>query len=90
MIKGFDEVEKAEKVEQVRRYKSVFATFEGRWVLLDIMREGGLLATELSNDPIALARREGKRTIALYITDLIALEAEELISAYRELEQMEQ
>ncbi|MBY7649984.1 MAG: hypothetical protein C4617_05850 [Candidatus Liberibacter europaeus] len=64
-------------------YKRVFATEDGRLVLMDLMIFGGLLSVNEHEDPINLARQEGKRSISIKIVNLIGITDDEIIKDYR-------
>lgn len=74
--------------ERRRKYKTVFETSEGRWVLLDIIREAGFLKSIKSTDPLEMAKSVGKREVALSIVDDLALDSGFLISLYPHIERM--
>lgn len=61
----------AEKLEEdakrIQLYNSVFSTNDGRLVLTDLMTEGGLLSSHDVDNPLTLARLEGKRAMAIRI-----------------------
>lgn len=79
--------EKLRRDEQrLRTYQSVFSTTEGRWVLMDLMREGGLLSFFDTNDPIQLSMRSGKRAMAIYIAESLALTFDQVIRSYTEID----
>ncbi|MBY7649778.1 MAG: hypothetical protein C4617_04745 [Candidatus Liberibacter europaeus] len=71
-----------------RIYKTVFATSEGRWVLLDIINASGFLKSIITNDPIEMAKTVGKREVALSIVDDLALDSGILIDLYPNIEHM--
>ena len=62
-------------------YQGVFGTPEGRMVLHDLLREGGMLKTShVLNDPADTAFREGKRAMALHLVGRLRWSESELLA----------
>ncbi|AKK20064.1 hypothetical protein HUT03_02135 [Candidatus Liberibacter africanus] len=81
-----DPIVLAEKLEEderrLRSYKSIFATPEGRFVLTDLMIEGGLLSSHDTEHSLILAHREGKRAMAVRIASNLGLSFEQVVQMY--------
>lgn len=71
-----------EDAKRLRLYKSVFSTDDGKWVLLDLMREGGLLSSHDADNSLTLAHLEGKRSMAVRIASSLGLSFEQTIQFY--------
>ncbi|ONI59080.1 hypothetical protein AYJ09_01460 [Candidatus Liberibacter solanacearum] len=72
----------AEDEKRLRLYKSVFATEEGKWVLMDLMADGGLLSSPDVEHSLTLAHFEGKRAMAVRIASSLGLNFEQVVQMY--------
>ncbi|CAL9918208.1 conserved hypothetical protein [Candidatus Liberibacter solanacearum] len=72
----------AEDEKRLRLYKSVFATEAGKWVLMDLMADGGLLSSHDTEHSLTLAHCEGKRAMAVRIASSLGLSFEQVVQMY--------
>lgn len=72
--------------KRVSQYQAVFATPEGRAVLLDLLEEGGLLRPfgEYTHNEGFLAYWEGRRSMAVFIASTLGTTMEQLIHIYEQ------
>lgn len=83
------ENELREQDKKLRLYKRVYSTDEGKFVLLDLMREAGLLDFVTTHDSTELAVRTGRRHMAVYIAELLNFEFEHIVDSYMEIENLD-
>jgi len=72
-------------VEKVQRYKNVFDSVEGRWVLNDMMAAHGMLNPHPS-DPHKMVLKEGERLVILRILTFLKENPERLKERIEEYE----
>ncbi|QOI69855.1 cell wall-binding repeat-containing protein [Liberibacter phage P-PA19-1] len=72
----------AEDERRIRHYKHVYSTPEGRFVLTDLMVEGGLLSSVSNDSAHQLALLEGKRSLAVHIASNCGLSFERIVQMY--------
>lgn len=72
----------AEDERRLRHYKQVYSTPEGRFVLTDLMIEGGLLSSISNASACQLALLEGKRSLAVHIASNCGLSFEQFVQMY--------
>lgn len=66
-------------------YKDVFGSVEGKRVLADIMAKASVFAPIMTVDPIAAARIEGARALALHIGSFVAFDKKHWADTVREV-----
>lgn len=71
-------------VSRVIDYRAVFGTDTGRRVLTDILVKGNVFAPIVPTDPIAAARMEGARHLALHIASFIKFDASSFMDAWKD------
>lgn len=69
--------------ERAIDYKVVFGTPTGRKVLTDIMVKGCLFHPIVEADPVAAARMEGARHMALHIASFLKFDADRFLDTWQ-------
>lgn len=64
-------------------YRAVFGTDTGRRVLTDILLKGNVFAPIVPTDPVAAARMEGARHLALHIASFIKFDADQFMDVWK-------
>lgn len=72
-------------VTRIAKYRDVFSTEAGKWVLLDLMRAHGILNSSADNDPHMTYFREGARSVVVRILRTLQVDEQELIKQLEEM-----
>lgn len=76
----------APRLRLARAYQATFDTLDGKRVLHDILREGGVLTTSMfeGDQGHATAFREGKRALALHVLERLRWSEAEIVAFAQE------
>lgn len=70
--------------DKVRLYKRVFDSEDGQKVLEDLEKRCYIEQTTLSESAIKMAAKEGRRSVFMYIKQMISKEPEQILTQLRE------
>lgn len=69
-------------------YKTVFGSPVGQKVLTDILMKANMFTPVSVTDPIAAARMEGARHLALHIASFIRWDANQFVQSWKQTEEV--
>jgi hypothetical protein len=72
-------------VTKIAKYKEVFSTVNGKWVLLDLMKTHGILMSSAENEPHMTYFREGARSVVVRILRTLQVDEGELLKHIEEM-----
>lgn len=74
----------------IRTYQRLFATEDGKTVLKDLMKRNFIKDSTFDSDPLAMAYREGARSVVLGIFNNLKVDVNQLDVFIRERENNEE